>query len=836
MRPFTWFQHRYWIVALVAALGLVAWDSAGRIRHATMVSGLYGEMVDPPAVDPASPTGYTLGRRALILPDAGEDGYQWIMQTQMTLAGGPWRVHHVDYDNAPEGREAHWASALRWWLGLLAWVDHTVSGQPPGLAAERAALWANPLLLGLLLLAAVPLVARRFGAPAATLLAFGMAVAFPFNLYFAADYPDHHGILEGCGLLTVLCLLAGGGGFTQTGAGNAGGLTPAERAAQAWLPTPRAARGWFVASAVAGGIGLWVSTASEVPVLVGVGLGAVWSGWLAGDAVPAGLWRREPALWRLWGIVGGGTSLAVYLLEYFPSHLGFRLEVNHPLYALAWFGGGELLCRYFRMCGPAGLKFSRREARAALAAAAAVALLPVVILLTKDRTFLVANRFVWLLGTQYVAEGQSLARFCVRNASSLLALAQCLPLLLVVPPMWLLARRSVPRLWKAQLALALAPALLFLLLTVREIRWWGLAYGLLFAALAIFFAAWERCAAARGSVRLWALGCGLLLLPGGVSLVQTAARGVELGPEDIHRLAERDVAHWLRLRVGRDPAVVASTPATTNHLIYFGSFRGLGTLYWENTEGFRRAAAIFAASSPDEANALVRRYGVTHLVLLSWDDFAEDFVRFYREVPPGQPAPQDAFILGLLHGRGVPPWLRLIPYRLPGQAVLKGQSVLVFEVTPPQSPAAAAVHLADYLLEMDRMDLAARMEPALAEHPESLSAQAMLAYLQGKAGDADRFSATVGRILASRSQATDLALEDRIRLAVVLQVAGRTELADEDIRRAVAGIDEHALRQLTPGGLLDLLALTDELGVEIPDPRLRRLAASLVPPMLRPKR
>ncbi len=836
MRPFTWLQHRYWIVALVAALGLVAWDGAGRIRHATLVSGLYGEMVDPPAVDPASPTGYALGRRALILPDAGEDGYQWIMQTQMTLAGGPWRVHHVDYDNAPEGRAAHWASAFRWWLGLLAWVDHRVSGQPLGLAAERAALWANPLLLGLVLLAAVPLAARRFGAPAATLLAFGLAVAFPFNLYFAADYPDHHGILEACGMLTVLCLLAGGAGVTQTGAGNADGLAPAERAAQAWLPKPRAARGWFIASAVAGGIGLWVSTASEVPVLVGVGLGAVWSGWLAGDAAPVGLWRRDPALWRLWGVTGCAMSLAAYAVEYFPSHLGFRLEVNHPLYALAWLGGGELLCRFFRMRGARGFVFNRRDVRAALLAAAAVAALPVVILLTEDRTFLVANRFVWLLGTRYIAEGQSLARYFFRISSGLLALGQSLPLLLIVPPALLLARRSVPRIWKAQLALALAPALLFLLLTVREIRWWGLAYGLLFAALAIFLAALERGAAARRSVRLWALGCGLLLLPGAVSLVETAARGVELGPEDIHRLAERDVAHWLRLRVGREAAVVASTPATTNHLIYYGSFRGLGTLYWENTEGFQRAAAIFAAPSPDEAYALVRRYGVTHIVLLSWDDFAEDFVRFYREVPPGQPAPQDAFILGLLHGRGVPPWLRLIPYRLPEQGVLKGQSVLVFEVTPPQSPAAAAVYLTDYLLEMNRMDLAARMEPALAAHPESLSAQAMLAYLQGKAGDADRFSATVGRILTSLSPAEALPLEDRIRLAVVLQVAGRTELADENVRHAVAGIDERALRRLTPGSLQDLLALTEELGVAIPDPRLRRLAAELVPPMLRPKR
>ena len=831
MRAFRWFGQRPWLGALIVALGLAAVDAATQIRHVEFVSGLAGEMVEPPAVDAASPTGYALDRRLLILPAVGADGYQWIMQTQAMLAGGGWRLHHVDYDNAPTGREAHWASLFRWWIALLAWGHHVVSGQPLGAAVEWAALRANPLLLGLLLLGLVPLVARRFGSAAAAVLALGMVAGFPFNLYFAADYPDHHGILEACGMLTVLFLVAGGGGLVRAPGSPPPGLAADAGAAAAWLPPEGPARRGFAASALAGGVGLWVSTASEVPVLVGVGLGVVWSGWRGRAAVSGGAWRRDPTLWRFWGIVGGAVSLAAYLVEYFPSHLGWRLEVNHPLYALAWVGGGELLCRLWRMCGPRGLEVSRREAGATLAAAAAVAVLPVVILLTKDRTFLVANRFVWLLGTQYVSEGQSLARFIAHHPSGLLVWGGGMALL-VVPPVWLALRRSAGPVWRAQASLALAPVVLFLLLTLREIRWWGLELGLLLAALAPVFAALAAGAGSRRRPGWLAAGCGLLLLPGVVGVVRSALQPPDPGPGDVFRLEARDVAHWLRLRMGPDRTVVASTPVTTNELIYFGNCVGLGTLYWENTEGFKHAAAIFAAGTPGEAHVLVRRYGVTHIVLLSWDDFAADFVRFYRELPASAPVPADDFILRLQRG-AVPPWLRPIPYGLPASDVLKGQRVLVFEVVPDQSPAEAAAREADYLLEMGQTDSAAAAARRLEEYPADLQAQVTLALVQGRTGALAAFAATLGRVRGELAQAASLEAGDRIRLALVLAADQETELARAQLREALARLDERALRRLTTGELRDLLKLTDVLGVELPDPGLRRLAVSLYPPMLR---
>jgi hypothetical protein len=819
---------RLWMLVLMGALAFVIGDTAVRIRHINEISGLFGERVDAPAVDASSPTGYALGRRVTFYPGGGLDSLHWIMQTQAMFAGGTWRIHRVDYDNAPRGREMHWASPFRWWLGLLARFDSAVTGKPIGISIERAALYAGPVLLGLVLLTLVPLTARRFGSTAAAFTAIGMVAGFPLYLFFMPAYADHHGLAETGALMTVFFLVAGGGGCVRVGDAGAGGRDFSE-----WLPERRAARRWFVASAVAGGIGLWISAASQVPVLVGVGVGALCAGWFGRRSTQPAGWKIEPELWRWWGIIGGATSLAAYLVEYFPANMGLRLEVNHPLYSLAWLGAGELLCRVTRLLVEGRISFHGRDVPAWILATAAVVLLPVIVLCTKHETFLVSDPFVWRLHVLYISEFQSLGSYLAGQTLRLGLLANCLPVLLLLPALFLLARAEIPRQWKAPLVLALAPALLCLAMTCTQVRWWGIAYALLFALLAVSFVLLERQPAVRPPLRAWRLGCALVLLPGAVNAVWSMGRGTGITQDSIYSLAERDVAHWLRLRMGRDPAVVVSSPATTTTLIYFGGLKGLGTLYWENREGLEHTAAIFAAPSPDQANALIRRYGVTHIVLASWNLFTEDYVRSYLDVPPPQPLPKETFISGLLGGKGVPPWLRLVPYPLPENEVLKGQTVLVFEVTPAQEPEAMAVHMTDYLAEMGRMELAARMEPVLAGYPQSLPALAMLAYLQGKSGDADRFSATLDRIVASLPQAQGLQLEDRIRLTMVLAAGGRADSAKDQLDRCVAELDERGLRRLTAGRLHDLVVLTEKFGRQIPDSRLRRLTIELLPPSMR---
>src|SRR5882762_2240432 len=131
---------RIWIIALLCACGFLLWIDAVHVRRVEYISGL----AEPATtVDAASPTGYRAGLRKLIVPEHNNSSYQWIAQTQQMLARSEWRVRHVDYDNAPFGREVRSPSPYRWWLGLVAWCEHALSGRPLGQAVERAAWLAD---------------------------------------------------------------------------------------------------------------------------------------------------------------------------------------------------------------------------------------------------------------------------------------------------------------------------------------------------------------------------------------------------------------------------------------------------------------------------------------------------------------------------------------------------------------------------------------------------------------------------------------------------------------------------------------------------------------------
>src|SRR3569833_3616823 len=127
IRPFRWI----WILAALLACAFLCRVDLWRIERVTSNSQLYatGETVVP-----ESPTGLAHGQRDLIIPERNEDSLHWIMQTQQMLAQHQWRLRHVEYDNAPQGRAVSTPSPYRWWLGTLAWIAHAVSGRPLGLA------------------------------------------------------------------------------------------------------------------------------------------------------------------------------------------------------------------------------------------------------------------------------------------------------------------------------------------------------------------------------------------------------------------------------------------------------------------------------------------------------------------------------------------------------------------------------------------------------------------------------------------------------------------------------------------------------------------------------
>jgi hypothetical protein len=805
-----------WLVVLAAVLGYVVWDSFVVGSHLLRVTASYGVTVNPPATDPRSPTGYEDGQRSLVLPASAADTAHWVMQTQDMFARGEWRLRHVDYDNAPAGREVHWSSPVHWWLALTAWVDHLVSGRPIGISVERAILIAGPVSFVILLLGLVPLLARYFSPTAAMLAVVGAATTYPFYIDFVPGHAGHHAAVNFCCMATVLFMLAGSLRAARE---------PAAR---------RTIRAWFIASGVTAATGLWISAATQTPVLIGVGLGLVAGTWLARTARPPLAWIQDPALLRLWGLAGGGMSLAAYAIEYFPSHLGFRLEVNHPLYALAFAGAGEALALGTRAMTDGIHTLTRREIMRGLAAAAAVAALPATLAMTSPGTFVVADPFVWHLHTDYISEFQGLVRYFISTKFSWNVVGLCVPMLLLVPPLVLVFRRATPPGARGLIAFALMPALVTLILGWTQVRWVGLAYALSVPAVAFFFQTLESPGAARRTtVILWTAACGLLLVPGAVSAVQRTRAGADFTNEEIRLLAQRDVAHWLRQRAGREPVVVAGAPDSTSNLVYQGGLSGLGTLYWENAEGLKNAAALFAAPTAEAAHAMARRLGVTHVVFFSWDAFEFAMVKLARGRPPESPLPTDSFMARLLAEPVPPPWLQAIPFTLPEHSALAGQQIRIWEVTPDQTAPEAAAHAANYYLETGKPEVAERLAPVLAGFGDDLAANVMLAGVASSRGNPDAFAAALGRVNALLSQAGSLSLGDRVHLVVVLTIGQQLDRARDQLQACLKQADEATLRKLTPGTLSDLLALAEAFHLDLPDPALHRLAESLVPPFRR---
>lgn len=833
-------QRHFWVLALLLALGILTAESYSRFATVRFVTNMVLADTVVPAQDPKSPTGYVYGMRDLILPEMGVDGYHWIMQAQQMLAGGDARIRDVKYDNTPLGREVHWSSGFRWWIATLAWVHSKATGDSLGLSVERVAPYAGTLLLGLILLALTPLIARRFGALPASLFALAAVTVYPCYEYFSTGYPDHHGIVAMFGMMTVLFLAAGGAGWLRAENVNLARFSKGERFLHEWLPERKSARRWFIASAVAGGAGLWVSAATQVPVLAGIGLGALLcSGLCARGAEGRTVWMCDPTLWRLWGVAGFCSSLAFYLLEYFPSRFGLRLEVNHPLYALAWLGAGDLLCRLCRFLRGERFIQSQWSLLGIIGSVVAVALLPLLVAFAKEKTFVVSDAFLWALHEDYIYEFRSL--FSLLKSVPLrttLASENVLPLLGIFMLIFLVFTKLL-RPWKALILFSLLPSVVMLCLALQQIRWLGISCAIWFAALVVTSAVTTL----PGSGFRWTLGWKivltvfvlLILVPFPYFASQLWVKSFQGRPEisfsDLCWLVNRDVAHRMRARMGNVKGNVISGPTMTTALIFHGGFDGVGTLYWENIEGLKATGEIFSAPSEKKAFELIQKRGVTHIVIFSWDVFAEEYAKLARGLRAYQEAPENAFILNLLKTRSIPRWLRPIAYNLPSDKTFEGHWVMIFEVVPDQTIEGALVHNAQFLAEKEKPDEAERnLALALEVNSQSLPALIALAFIQHTQSRPQDFAATLERIRANLGQAGNLELGDRVDLARVLALANDTAGAEKEIRAALDMSDEASLRKLPAATHFDLVSLAEQMKIADSKPEAIGLATRLLPP------
>ncbi len=799
----------------LAACAFVIGNDALRVRRIEYVSGIAEQSGAGPAIDASAPAGRTVWQPRLIVPDHDITSYEWLDQTRQMFARREWRVRHIDYENAPFGREVHSASPYRWWLGMIAWIDHAASGLPLDASVERAALIADPLLHLLLLVGATVFAARQFGAFPAALLSVGIAALFPFAAGFLPGAPNDRSLALVCAFWSILPLLAGVRAARAADAG-AGGRT----------------RCWFIAAGVMGGLGLWIGVAGQTPILAGIALGGLIAAWVSrdraqGDPAPA----TGTLPWLAWALSGAATCFSGYLIEYSPAHMGsWKLGFVHPLYALAWLGGGALLEQMAARIQGARRGWNLREICIGGLSAAAVLALPAAMGLTHSLGFLEQDlssfELTRLPGD--VAAG-NFWTWLIREPATGRIWAALLPVLLVPPAAGLILRRSTGMASRASLSIAIGPALVALGFACRQLSWWNQVDAVLLVVLVAATAAVRDSAGNRLIRQAWSGCLAAVFLIGAIQVVPPARTGAgnALDETDIWGLVERDLARWLSLHAGGRNSVVLAPHNQAVTLYYYGGLRGLPSLSTENLDGLRATIRIASASTPEEAKELIDRRGITHIVMPSWGSSLEFYAR------TGMGKIEGTFYERLIYWR-LPPWLKPVPYQLPAIAGFEGQSITILEVVDDQTDVALLSRIAEYFVEMGQLDQAVSAGQALRRFPADLGALTARVLVEMAHGDKETSERTVESLLRRLSSGADRALpwDRRVSLAVVLALNKHADLARAQVQRCLGDVDEAKLRSLTTESLYRLQVLCRAYGLEIPDQRLHRLALGLLPPDL----
>jgi tetratricopeptide (TPR) repeat protein len=662
--------------------------------------------------------------------------------------GAPWQVRFTDTDNAPQGREVHWSSGFVHLVSLAGRIQHMVTGEPLPRATEKALAWFNlPLLLGCIVLFSA-WTAARAGAAAGVLVALGMIGHRAFYDGFMPNNVDHHGLLTASGFGVVLGVMFMGAGWWRASSGGVQ-LVPVSR---------EAVRRAAIVSGVSGAIGMWISAASTIPVIAIVGIAGLASAlWFGRRARQDGA-EFDAGAWRIWGRVGAGTTLIFYLLEYAPSHFSLRLEANHPFHALAWWGGSELiaLVAAWRLDRKAG----RIRVMKLIPPLLALSVAPLTVYFAGDRAFVVSDPFV-ADERHMVDEGASF-RAAVQRYGWDYEQRYVINFVLVGVGLVLM---MITRRDHAAFAFVTMVALAFVALSCWEIRWWLTASGpLLCLCIAIVVVV-----ALKSTLRTrWvlAIGLGAVLLPSGAySGARMFQRLVRTHTADLLDLLEplyRDVASVLRASQPKGDIVLLASPNASTGISYYGRFKTIGTLYWENTAGLKVAAAIYCAESDDSARELLHARGVTHLALISNWGFLNEFFRLLRpNAPPGDV--ERTFVSRLLKQEHLPRWLKIIPYRPPANMTISGLTVMLLQVVPEQSELDAAWNLAMAQLTLgvaERAEKNFRQAIALAAPAQQASlfqAAADYAGTQQAIGTAIRFYRSGLALAPSPRSAAELA-------------------------------------------------------------------------------
>jgi len=723
-------------------------------------------------------------RMPVFLDGIAMDGYLWNRHAEVLGKDGSWRLRDTDFDNAPDGRKVYWNSAFAWYLRGLGEIYRSVTHEPLRHSIFRMSIWANPILLVIALAVFATAAARRFGPLCGSVIAFAMVGIGSFYEGFMPAYPDHHGIIAFACLGTLFGIAWAGAGWVQSSDGTD-------------FASPRSlkqARQGMILSAMCGAAGLWISTISTAIILGTIGFGVLVAVFFFGRE-SVGLKSDEkskltfhPELWKTWSVWGAVASLIFFVLEFFPSEMSMHLEINHPLHSLAWFGGGCIIVSVSRWFIQPDAKRGPFPWRPLVLPAIGCCIAPAMILLGDARVYSPKDAFYWQLLKNIVECMPITSLVEIRNLSWQQAIGW-MPLLVIATGV-LLCFRSVGRGTRALLVCMPIPIIVLIGLQFYQIRWGTVSGPLYIALAAIFIPQLWRSMQRNRLAQVAAVG-----LIGGFTYLTSfdalrfrfmpiyeqysGGTNLSLNSDQAMALLHRQMARSILDSAGDTPVVLLSSPNSSCMLSAFGGFRTIGTLYWENIEGLKAAAAGLNSQSDDETLAFVKKHGVTHISMMTWENFIEPYFHILYPKPVPGITFENSFGKRALNDKAIPIWSQPLPFVVPPFCAGLNQTVLMLRVAQGQSLNEAKFHIAQYALVVQGRAQEAEtiFKDILKDAPDSNVVRIELSKIYFAQ---DKFREAVDEVSAAVKSVAPEVRESILKgLADQLAAKGRNDLAGE---------------------------------------------------------
>jgi len=586
------------------------------------------------------------------------DCYYWLSYAERMVTNGEWRIRSTNIDNVPYGREMHWSQSMAWLEVGFGKIRSLVTGESWLEAIPKAAIWINPTLFAIFLCLFFCLVEGAWGFLPAGLALLWMVSHGDLAWGFHSYRPDHQSLHLMFSLLTFLLLSLGGVGWVSN--------SPIDREFR-WIrlvapPPDKVARRYFIASGIVGGLGLWIGATVEILCLGLMMAGAVSAAFLFRGKPPEKNLRFTPQLYRLWARVGAGTSLLMYAIEYMPGWPRLRLEVNHPLYAIAWLAMGEAMALFFGACLERRFFTKKEWVWAGIFALFALAL-PATLFFGGANVHAMKDPEMFRLH-EFIDEFQNyLELYKGSLLSNFFGDHLILPILLpaALSFVFFTKLKEVER-WTIWMSFCVCAGVL--ILSVFQQRWF--AY---YAEFSIMLMALILCVGIRivdKSMRDFVLvGTSLILVAGSAvlsgkereKLIQLT-EGQAIIDQAVHPiLFKRFAVELAEIFKGREDIRLMVDPALAPSLYYFARFPSTVTFYWENRDGLHAATDFFDASSDERAREIVRERGITHVIMSSRGHVPETFHYIRSGSFPGTDYTNLAS--RLMADRDLPDWLSL---------------------------------------------------------------------------------------------------------------------------------------------------------------------------------